>query len=253
MNNEFLEREVKRINEERFQLVCKTNDFIQKSRTSMTLTQQKFILYAISKIKPTDTDFDEFTICLNDFYKTCGVKFESYYELKKALVDIDNKAWWIDIVDENGVEWESRVRWFSKMELKKNGAEVRLKFHQELKPYLLELIKDKFYTSYTLNYVLPFGSVYSIKLYELFKTYQNVATWEFSLEKLKKILLCTGKYADIKDFKARVIDKAISEINRFSDLLISYDSRRTGRKITHLIFYIESRDGISGEEYYITD
>ena len=42
------------------QLVVKNNALIQKTRYNLTATQQKFIIYIISLIKPSDSDFKEY-------------------------------------------------------------------------------------------------------------------------------------------------------------------------------------------------
>ena len=48
-------------------------------------------------------------------------------------------------------------------------------------------------------------------------------------------------YSAIKDFKKRVIDVAVSQINEHSDLNVNYEQRKTGKAVTHLIFYFHSK------------
>ena len=42
---------------DRNQYVVKANDLIRKTRYNLTTQQQKIVLFAISKIKPTDYNF----------------------------------------------------------------------------------------------------------------------------------------------------------------------------------------------------
>ena len=51
----------------RMNTVVKANDLIQKSRFSLTLQQQKIILYLISKIMPTDENFQLYEFSIPDF------------------------------------------------------------------------------------------------------------------------------------------------------------------------------------------
>ena len=53
--------------------VYKTNEFIQKARFDLTLTQQKLILYAISKINKSSENFEKIKINLKEFQDICNV------------------------------------------------------------------------------------------------------------------------------------------------------------------------------------
>ena len=55
------ERESEAVKQERSLLVFKRDDLIQKSRYSLTVQEQRIVLYAMSKIKPTDDAFQEYT------------------------------------------------------------------------------------------------------------------------------------------------------------------------------------------------
>ena len=50
------------------------------------------------------------------------------------------------------------------------------------------------------------------------------------------------KYKSIKDFKKYVLEPAIRDINTYSDLKASYTQRKTGRRVTHLIFHFQSNE-----------
>ena len=47
--------------------VAKSNEIIQKSRFSMTVQQQKIMLFHISKIKPEDEPGELYTITVRDY------------------------------------------------------------------------------------------------------------------------------------------------------------------------------------------
>ena len=222
--------------------VYKTNEFIQKARFDLTLTQQKLILYAISKINKSSENFEKIKINLKEFQDICNVTHKDYTGLKQDLTDINKKCWWITIARE-GKEIECLVQWFSLIEIEKDSGIIRLEFHQNLKPYLLEL-SDRFYTSYELQNVLSFKSAYSIRLYELFKSLSNNESWFFTVDSLKEYLNCQEKYAVFKDFKRRILDPSLKEINHYSDLVITYKTEKNGRKISRVIFSIAKKSEI---------
>lgn len=216
--------------------VFKANDMIQKGRHELSLQEQRCVLYAISKIKPEDTVFQEYSFELSDFYKLCGLQGDSYTELKFILQGLADRSWWATI-DDKGTE--SLVRWFSTLRTNKRSGKVTIKFHEDMMPYLLELTKqDKFYTHYQLKYILPMKSQYAIRLYEILKSYQrNNIEWFFEVDKLRKQLNCEN-YDNFKDFRRRVLEPAVAEINEFTDIKIAWDSMKEGRKVTRVVFYM---------------
>jgi len=121
-------------------------------------------------------------------------------------------------------------------------------------PFLLELQKQQeekglFYTSYELKYVLPMQSKYSIRLYEILKSYQkNNREWYFKTEVLKKLLDCetNSSYKNFADFQKRVLDIAVEEINRYTDLKITIQTepkepRGRGVKIKFITFLMSEK------------
>ena len=236
-----------KIEKERNMKVYKADELLQKARFTLTMTEQRLILYAITKIKPTDTAFTEYEFNLKDFYSVCGISGkESYTEIKKQCISLKSKAWWITVLDENGSEWESAVTWFNTLRTNKKSGKIRIKFHEDMMPYLLELSKQyeetgNYFTSYDFKYILPMKSIYSIRIYELLKSYQkNNKSWWFKFDKLKHILDCVNY--EWYDFKRRVLEPGINEINKFTDLSIEYSTVKDGNKIDEIIFVMNEKD-----------
>ena len=222
--------------------VYKRDDMIQKSRHQLSLQEQRCVLYAISKIKPTDDVFAEYSFELKDFYTICGIQKESYTELKAMMVGLKSKCWWIQLKDDPNTE--SAVSWFNVVRTNKKSGKVTIKFHEDMMPYLLELSgQDDFYTGYSLRYVLPMSCQYSPRLYELLKSYQkNNKKWFFEIQELKK-LLDAETYGRWPDFQRRVLDPAVEEINRYTDIEIGWDVVRSGRggKVIRIEFFMAAK------------
>lgn len=232
-------------NNERYEIVVKSNELIQKSRFSLTTNQQKIILYLISKLKYQDNDFKELKVDIKDFCRVCGIDLSSgrtYNELKNSIKQIADKSIWID--KENGDS--ALVRWIEKPIIHKNDGIITIKLDEDLKPYLLDL-KEK-YTQYELIYTLKMKSKYSIRLYELLKSRQynklKNYTVKYSINELKK-LLDAENYKTFKDFRRRVIEKAIEEINNFSDINIECLTIKQGKTVIEIEIRIETKDIIN--------
>lgn len=216
--------------------IYKADEMIQKGRHQLSKQEQRCVLFAISKIKPSDSVFQEYDFEISDFYTICGIQNESYTELKAIMTGLKSKTWWIETAPNE----ESTVSWFNKIRTNKKSGTVTIRFDDDMMPYLLELSgKGNYYTGYNLRYILPMDSQYGPRLYELLKSYQkNNVKWYFGIEKLKW-LLGAENYKRWPDFKRRVLDPAVEDVNNYSDLTIAYQEERgngRGRPVERIHF-----------------
>ena len=216
--------------------VYKRDDMIQKSRLDLTLREQRLVLYAISKIKQGDTVDTLYELNIREIYNIVGAKDESYTRIKKIAQSLSDKSWWV-ILDDNS---ESLVRWFSVFRIVPDTDTIRLKFHEDVMPFLFELLKQhKYYTSYGLSDVLPMRRQSSPRLYEILKSYsKNNSEWYFDLERIKYLLNCQH-YDRWVDLKRRVIDPAMQEINELTNMIVNYEPVTKGRKVIGVKFFMK--------------
>jgi len=92
------------------------------------------------------------------------------------------------------------------------------------------LLNQKF-TRYKLGNILHLRSNYSIRLYELLKSYEGLTERTFTLEELRAKLGLQDKYPVWINFRQRVIDHAQNEIAKKTDISFTYDTIRKGRSI----------------------
>lgn len=221
------------------QLVVKHNDLIQKSKYNLTVTQQKLIAYVISLIKPTDKEFKKYEISIADFCELCGIDKNHFYNEFTAIIDdLDSKSFWVK-TDEKIYKF----RWFLKAEYLYKKGKVRVILDDDMKKYLLELTQN--FSKYELYNILALKSKYSLRIYELFKSYAYQKKKEFDIIELKEMLFATH-YVNFKDFRNRVLDKAVNDINYYTDLSVSYETRMKGKKVVSIIFFIETKKHLDG-------
>ena len=123
----------------------------------------------------------------------------------------------------------------------KDGKLV-ITFAQKILPFLTVLEKE--FTKYRLEFVSKMTSIYAVRLYELLVQWNSTGTREVELDWLKKTFQITETYAEIRNFKARVIEPAITQINSHSDLTVSYTQRKTGRLVTHFTFVFSPKAAV---------
>lgn len=225
-------------------LVIKANDLIQKSRFSLTLQQQKIVLYLISQIHPNDTDFQKYTFSIPEFCRVTGISRpsgEDYTAFKNDIKAIADKSLWVTL--EDGAE--TLLRWIAKPTIRKDSGTIEVQLDEDMKPFLLELKKN--FTAYELIYTLHFRSKYSIRLYELVKSihFHEIETYSrtYPLDELRR-LLDAERYSKFKDFHTRVLRPAVNELNKYSDKNIEYRPIKRGRSVAQIELMISTKKTI---------
>lgn len=228
--NTFFER--KEEENEKQNLVVKSNLMIQKSRYNLSLQEQKVILYCISKIKPQDKQFNIITVDIKKLCSYCQIEAngKNYQNFKDAIQELRNKSFWL-----KNNEAEILCSWVEKVKINIGKLTAEIKLDENLMPYLLQL-KENF-TAYELENILSMKSKYAVSLYELLKSYSNIGAYEVRVQELKEILQ-TAEYKEFNNFRVKVLDKAISEINKYTDIKVGFSTKRENRKITKIYFRI---------------
>lgn len=231
-NNEFLNQQQSDIIEKQSKKVIKSNTLIRKTRYSLTTTQQKIIIYITAQIKPQDKEFQKYEFSIKELCNIFGIKEhgENYNHFKKSIKELADVSFWLETEKKDIL-----CRWIDKVEINKEDLTVSIQFDDILKPYLLELQKS--FTEYEISNVLVMKSPYSIRLYEILKSYAGLNRFTISVERIKKLLQYESN-TEYKYFKRDVLQKAIDEINRFTDLKIELEQIKNGRKVFELVFHI---------------
>jgi len=219
-------------NKQYYSVVKKKNVAIRKARYSLSLQQQKVLCYLISELKETDTHETEKIFDIKAFYDFMEVSNKDYDKVRQCLKALSDKSWWIKADDGSDV----LVRFLDTVRADKRTAKVRIRFHRDMMPFLQHLYIE--YTQYKLFYVMTMRSEYSIRLYELLKSVTNKQLWYFDIEELKKIFMCEN-YTRFNDFKKRVIEPAVSEINKKTDITIFYELIKDGKSYVGIEFEIQ--------------
>ena len=264
-----LAREVER---DKSYTVAKANNLVREAKYNLSLGQQRALNFLISKIPPDATSFDDMgngnhvgwvTFQVQEFARVFDMdptNGMTYAHVKEWLLSLKQKAWWVRIEDK-----EIIMSWLDQVEMEPNSGKCSVTFFKPIEPYLVALTKEGNYTSYSLLYTTKFKSSYSGRFYELFKSYEfrskvrssaeeNIKTVVMDLEELKskfdekdpvtrKVTKTLAAYT-YKDFK-RILDRSLNEINQYTDIYVTYEPIKKGKKVIQLKFQIES---VMGEE-----
>jgi plasmid replication initiation protein/acylphosphatase len=229
--------------DEKALVVRQSNELIEASYKIASIGEGRLIRMLIAQITPDDEDFKTYRIGITDFSRFFGLSKESnsVYELiKKSADELAGRR---IMLEKNG-SW-LRLNWLSYAEYTKGSGYIEVRFDKALKPYLLGL--KGYFTQYELEKVVNFKSGYAMRLFELLKKEQFKADGKgyfkrsFEYDEFRSLVgIDKSEYREFSDFRKRVIDSSVKEINANPDIsIIKVDYPKTGRKVSHIVFHCE--------------
>ena len=209
-------------------LVVKSNQVIEASYT-LTTIEQRLILSAIAQIPKGEPVTDEviYTVSVADLQKFGANETTAYRDLKESVSRLFDRSIVLRSSDRT-----SRTRWVQKIDFMDSRGVIGIRFSKDILPFLSNLSTE--FTKYLASDIIGVTSTYAIRLYELLVQYQSIGKREISVVDLRWMFELQNKYPVWADLKRWVIDQAVKEINEFSPLSVTYETKKTGRKITSI-------------------
>ena len=227
------------------ELVVKDNALIQASYT-LDLAEQRLILLAIIEARNSGqgiTHDSLLRIHASNYAKQFGVNDKTAYTVVKDASKglFDRYVTYHDKNPKNGKDRSFNCRWVDKIGVEPDSGIVYMRFTSDVVPLITRL--ESHFTSYEIDKVANLSSSYAIRLYELIIQWRdNGVTQRYKIEELRqKLGVELGKYKAMNNFKARVIDLAVSQINEHTDITVTYEQHKTGRKITAMSFTFKQK------------
>ena len=225
-------------------LVVKDNSLINASYT-LGLVEQRLILLAIIEARETGKGIDTETfleIHAQHYADRFHVDVKNTYAmLSDAVMTLFNRQVTYMTVDEKRNKPEKRVvRWVSGISYVEGAGIVKLRFAPEIVPLITRLEQN--FTSYELMQVANLN-LYATRLYELLVSWRSTGkTPIIEINDFRsKIGLQVNEYKPMNNFKNRVLDPAIKQINEHTDITVSYEQHKTGRSITGFSFKFKQK------------
>lgn len=224
-------------------LVVKDNALIEASY-KLSLVEQRLILMAIVEMrKPLDYQNKpkEIVVYASDYAKHFDTHINTAYQaLQDATKDLLARQFtFIDTV--NGKKVKKTSRWVSEIGYGVNEAMVTMKFAPAIMPLISEL--ERRFTSYSLDRIALLNSVYAVRLYELLIQWRSTGlTPLIKLEDLRqKLGIDKDEYPRMTDFKKRVLNLGIEQINEHTDISAKYKQVKKGREIIGFEFSFKEK------------
>ena len=225
------------------ELVVKDNALINASY-NLDLVEQRLILLAIVEARESGKGInanDPLTVHAESYINHFSVHRNTAYQaLKDACKDLFARQFSYQEQRPKGVA-NITSRWVSQIAYIDNSATVELIFAPAIIPLVTRL--EEQFTSYELKQVSGLSSAYAIRLYEVLIAWRSTGkTPIIELSDFRqKLGVLEGEYSRFNNFKVRVLDPTIKQINEHTDITVKVEQHKTGRTISGFSFKFKQK------------
>lgn len=225
--------------------VVMANDMV-RGTSGLSLNEAKLLRLIIMQVRKDDKQFFKFKIRTDEFANLLQIdKSNLYREMDKMSTHLLKEV--IRIGDGNPRHKWKKFQWISYCEYDEGVLTIRL--NDELAPYILGL--QEYYTQYRLEEIVGFRSTYSLKIYEMInlglmgrKPHADKKYCVYvSLAEIRRATNTEDKFERISQFKAKVIDISVKDINKYSPYHVTVEDFKESRSIVGFYFLVESQSG----------
>ncbi|WP_180092838.1 replication initiation protein RepM [Acinetobacter sp. YH16040] len=226
------------------ELVVKDNALMNASY-NLEVTEQRLILLAIINARQTGngiTADSKLEIHANDYASRFNVSNDGAYKaLKSAVLNLFDRQFSFKEEEKKGNVGTVKSRWVSRIKYIDDSATLEITFAPDVVPLITRL--EQQFTSYQLKQVTQLTSKYAIRLYELIIAWREVGKVpQIELSDFRnRIGLENTEYTAMCDFKKRVLEPAIKQINEHTDIVTTYEQHKKGRSITGFSFKFKQK------------
>ena len=221
------------------QLVTQDYELIH-SVQRLDVRPKQLLLTAISHVnpevplqrqpKPFSVD-----ITAQQWTETWGERLNPYRDLKEAAEQLNGKRFWL----QNTKAKKSWRNWITGAEYHEREGRITIQLHHDLMPYLCGAMTV--FSTLRILHIKGLRSFASIRLYELTNQFRKSGVRQISLEELRSLLATKDAHPRFADFRRKVLDKAVKEINSKTDLQIDWEPIKKGRAVAGIKFWVRDK------------
>lgn len=215
--------------------VYKANSVIEASY-DLSVAEHRLLLACFTQIGKGATDQRLYRVYARDIaaladiptpvaYRDAAAATERLYERSVEVYEGPNGA---------TPPKKRKFRWIQEAVYAEGEGYVDVRLSTSILPYVNNLLEQ--YTVYHMQDVARMTSRYAIRVYELLVQWRRRGNRTVDIQWLRRALGIGEKYSNFKDFRRRVVEPAVEQINDRSPLHVEWSTRKTGRSVTHIEF-----------------
>lgn len=231
-------------------LVVKDNALINASY-NLDLVEQRLILLAIVEARGSGRGInanDPLEVHAESYVNQFNVARQTAYQaLKDACKDLFARQFSYQEVNRRGNIENVLSRWVSEIRYIDDEATVKLIFAPAIVPLITRL--EEQFTKYELQQISDLSSAYAVRLYELLIAWRTTGqTPVIELAEFRqKIGVLDDEYTRMGNFKDRVLNLAITQVNEHTDINVKCEQHKKGRNISGFSFTFKQKKVITSK------
>ena len=220
-------------------VVVKVNALINASY-NLDLVEQRLILLAIVEARDSGRGInanDPLEVHAESYVNQFNVARQTAYQaLKDACKDLFVRQFSYQEINKRGNVENVLSRWVSEIRYIDDEATVKLIFAPAIVPLITRL--EEQFTKYELQQISNLSSAYAVRLYELLIAWRSTGQTPIIelAEFRQKIGVLDDEYTRMGNFKDRVLNLAIAQINEHTDINVQCQQHKKGRNISGFSF-----------------
>ena len=209
---------------------------VVEARYSLSVPEQRLILWLAAQIEREDDALQERTVGILEMQELSGGHNGRIYEqFEEVCTRLQGRVLEIRLDDKRK---RRKINWLHRSDYNDGEGTVTLRFHDDLKPALLQL-KERF-SVIPLKTVFRLRGGYAVRWYEMLVSKKHVKTFSMSVQDLRLWLgIQVDELAAVKDLRKRALDIPRNELSAKADLTFVYVPTKTGKRITGWKFTVK--------------
>jgi len=227
--------------------IRKHSSLIQTNIKELTLIQRKLINYLIYVVQKNGYK-DLYETTIHDLKKMCNISITDTLYLKNQFRKLSEISIEFNYLNKDKQETWQKMTFLASVEIFLGTGKIEFEFSKKL---IERIIKPKMYSALNIVLIAGLRSSYSVILYEFLRDYLSEIPSKHSIpfltiNQLKELMgININEYKLFQNFKVRVLDVAIKEINEKADISCNYKLIKMsgkGQKITGVQFYARKQE-----------
>ena len=225
--------------------IKKHSAIIAMSNRNLSIASRKLfnaILFLAGKMQQSDPDMEIFRIRFSDIKKIAGYSnYSNIKYLKECIRELVDTT-----VEYNMTQKDNKNLWgifsiLAQATILTDDRFVTVGFAPIVRN---NLSYPSMYALLNTGIINSLNNIYSLPLYELAADYKKVGKFIIEIKKFRELVgVDENKYTRIDNFKSKVVEKAIEEINQKTDLFLTFELLQHGIDIeyTHIAITIKDK------------
>lgn len=215
----------------------------------MDVVEFRVFFTMLTMISPDDVTFCEYELRVADIIRLFSLSRDgrSYETIKEAAERLVNKTMVIYHTKEDGNRYRTVIPFLTSASSQIGDAKmesIRVTFHPELKPFLLQLRTE--YLEFDVRNLARVQSQYSIRLYMMLRHQMNLkkTSVRYTVERLREVFEIGDKdYPLYGNFKQKVLVRACTDLSTTTNIRVDkMEEERSNRKVVAVVFHMSSQE-----------